>query len=437
MSRNLTGLRSRCLRLVGQAAIALCLVAETLFAQKAVPTARDTAYLDSVFRAHRYPVELRAGRLTGPGVRFLRDATQHVQFFVLGESHYVAEIPRLSAAIFDGLHTFAGFNYYAIEYGPVIGRMLSASGMRGQQARTFQLARRYPYAFQFWYDEELRAIAGISGKSRARTDPIWGIDNEWGALHILERLTAIAPTKEARRELTALADQARAIESRRSFDINAEITRFITSPDSAPFTHLRETFRPAKNSEAALLIDALITSNRIYRDDAAANRGLPVGYRANSERELYMKELFVAQYRKAQRSGDSLPRVLVKIGSVHGGKWLSPTYTHALGNFLHEFAIANSRESFHLLAWLVNEPGTYWSITDDPAYQALGRAGSTHETVIIDFRPLRDLWYAGRLKALNGDMVKWMFGYDAVVLIGSGTRGSYDQLKGAASITPP
>jgi hypothetical protein len=385
-----------------------------------------------VFHANRYPVDVQAGRLTGSGARFLRDATQHVQFFVLGESHYVAEIPRFSSAIFNELHASAGFNHYAIEYGPVIGHMLSAPSVRGEESRTFELARRYPYAFQFWYDEELKAISGIGGQSRSRTDAIWGIDNEWGALHILERLVKLAPTKEARAVATALADQARTLETQRSFDINAEIKRFITSPDSAAFIHLREVFHPARDSEAASLIEALVTSNQIYRDDAAANRGLPLGYRANSERERYMKELFLDQYRKAQRSGDSLPRVLVKIGSVHGGKWLSQTHTHALGNFLHEFAIANSQASFHLVAWLVNEPGTYWSITDDPAFQLLGRAGSTRETVIVDFRPLRDLWVAGRLKAMSGDMVKWMFGYDAVLLIGSGTRGSYDQLKGLA-----
>jgi hypothetical protein len=419
------------------AVLLAAVVTDSSRAQEAAPTARDTAYLDSVFSAHRYPVEIKGGRLVGPGARFLQDATPNVQFFVIGESHYVAQIPGFASAIFNQLHTSGGFDHYAIELGPAIGRMLSAPRMRGQQLRTFDLARHYPHAFQFWDDEELKAIADIGRQSRSKTDAIWGIDNEWGAVHILDRLAAIAPNNSARREVTALADQARVLEMQRPFDFNVEIKRFITTPDSAALIHLKKVFRPEKNTEAAFLIDALVISNRIYRDNGAANRGAFSGYEANSERERYMKDLFMDEYRKAQRRGESLPRVLVKIGSVHGGKWLSPYYVDALGNFLHEVAISNSRESFHLVAWLVNEPGTYWSITDDPAFQPLSRAGSTRETVIVDLRPMRDLWVAGRLKAMSPDMMKWVFGYDAVLLIGSGTRGSYDQLRGTALMVRP
>ncbi|MDB4885650.1 MAG: hypothetical protein JWN79_1088 [Gemmatimonadetes bacterium] len=50
---------------------------------------------------------------------------------------------------------------------------------------------------------------------------------------------------------------------------------------------------------------------------------------------------------------------------------------------------------------------------------------------------MRDLWVAGRLKAMSPDMMKWVFGYDAVLLIGSGTRGSYDQLRGTALMVRP
>ena len=411
-------------------ALALLVSTDSLPAQQGAPSARDTVYLDSVLQAHRYPVSVRDGHLSGSGARFLREATRSVQFFVLGESHYVAEIPQISAALFNDLHDASGFNYYAVEYGPVIGRMLSAPGIRGRVDESFAIARHYPHAFQFWDDEEIVAMARIGRKSTARSDPIWGLDNEWGALHALERLVGIAPAPAARGVARSVADRARLAESRRPFNVTDEISRFIVTPDSAQFDQLRDTFRPVKGSEAEFLINALATSNRIYRDDAAANSGVPVGYTANSVREQYMKELFVEGYRRAQRSGDLLPKVFVKIGNVHGGKWLSPTYTHALGDFLHEFAVANSRESFHLVAWLVNEPGTYWSITDAPAYEFLGRVGSPKETVIVDLRPLRDLWYAGKLRALSSDMVKTMFGFDAILLIGGGTRGTYDRLKG-------
>lgn len=392
------------------------------------PTARDTAYMDSVFRAHRYPIALESGQLAGAGARFLLDASRDAQFFVIGESHYVAQIPPFAEALFSRLNRERGYNYYAVEFGPVITAMLSASHIRGDTARTFALARKYPHAFQFWDDEEIDAFARISRQSTARSEPLWGLDNEWGALHALDRLVTIAPTVQARALARGLNDRARGIESARPY-ATVEFPRFISDADSAAFDSLRAAFGPPPGSEAAFLLEALETSNRIYLFDRGANLGHGTGYRANADRERYMKGQFMTQYRRAQRNGDSLPRVLVKIGSTHGGNWRSPTYVQSLGNFLHEFALSNERTSFHLVVWLVNEPNTYWTLGDNPAYLPLERVGSTSEWAIVDFRPLRDLWYAGKLPALSRELRDAVFAYDAALLLGSGTRGTHDQLR--------
>lgn len=397
-----------------------------LYAQE--PTARDTAYLDSVFRAHRYLLALENGRLTGAGARFLQDASRDAQFFVIGESHYVAQIPRFAEALFGSLHRERGYNYYAAEFGPVITGMLSAPGVRGDAARSFDLARKYPHAFQFWDDEEIDAFAGITRSSTARGQPLWGVDNEWGALHALDKLVLIGPTAEARTLARQFGERARAIESTRPYTI-ADFPRFISDADSTGFDTLRAAFRSAAGSEAAFLLDALEISNRIYLLDRGARQNEVTGYRANADRERYMKALFMRQYRSAQRSGDTLPRVLVKIGSTHGGNWRSPTYVQSLGNFLHEFALANERTSFHLVVWLVNEPGTYWTLGDDPAYLPLARVGATSAWTIVDLRPLRDLWYGGKLRALSRELRDAAFAYDAVLLLGGGTRGTDENLR--------
>jgi len=414
------------LRAIRAVAVLLLLNDVVLHAQE--PTARDTAYLDSVFRAHRYSLALENGRLTGAGARFLLDASRDAQFFVIGESHYVAQIPRFAEALFSSLHSDRGYNYYAVEFGPVITGMLSAAGVRGDRARSFALARKYPHAFQFWDDEEIDAFADIARTSTARSQPLWGLDNEWGALHALDRLTAIAPTAEARALARQLDERARAIESTRPYAI-VDVPRFISDADSSSFDALRAAFHPAAGSEAESLLDAIEISNRIYLLDRGARRNEITGYRSNADRERYMKALFMTQYRNARRSGDTLPRVLVKIGSTHGGNWRSPTYVESLGNFLYEFALTNERSSFHLVVWLVNEPGTYWTLADDPPYLPLARVGSTSEWAVVDFRPLRDLWYAGKLRALSKELRDAVFGYDAVLLLGSGTRGTYEQLR--------
>src|SRR4051812_17554591 len=185
----------------------LGLVTATIHAQSPVP-ARDTAYLDSILHANSYPIAVERGELAGPGARLLTDAARHTQFFVLAESHYVAETPQFAAALFDVLHRTTGFDYYAVEFGPVIMRMLSTPGVRGSDERTFDLARRYPHAFQFWDDEELEAFVRIGRTSTARIDPLWGVDNEWGGLHVLDQLAAAAPNAASRAMVAQLIQQA-------------------------------------------------------------------------------------------------------------------------------------------------------------------------------------------------------------------------------------
>src|SRR5207245_1282297 len=88
-----------------------------------------------VFRAHRYSLALENGRLTGAGARFLLDASRDAQFFVIGESHYVAQIPRFAEALFSSLHSDRGYNYYAVEFGPVITGMLSAASVPARSSQ--------------------------------------------------------------------------------------------------------------------------------------------------------------------------------------------------------------------------------------------------------------------------------------------------------------
>lgn len=412
------------------ALVTLCLASATAQGQQQV-TARDSAYLDSVLHASSYPIAVERGTLAGSGARYLSDAARRAQFFVLAESHYVAETPQFAAALFDALHRTAGYDYYAVEFGPVIMRMLSARGVRGNDERTFELARRYPHAFQFWDDEELDAFARIGRTSTARTDPLWGIDNEWGALHVLDQLAAATPDSTARAMAAHLAQQARPLEQQRPFALGEVGPRFIESPDTGMFDRLRNAYSRAPTKHVTRLLGALTTSNRIYVHDIAAQHGALTGYAANSDRERLMKTQFMAEYRRAQAAGDSLPRVLLKVGAAHGALGLTPSALTSLGTFVHELATANGMESFHLAAWLVNKPGTYWSLSESPGYELLAKQGSTDAWTIVDLRPLRPLLHAGRLAAVTPQLRTTIASYDAVLLIGSGRRGSYERLQHA------
>jgi hypothetical protein len=119
----------------------------------------------------------------------------------------------------------------------------------------------------------------------------------------------------------------------------------------------------------------------------------------------------------------------VKVGSLHGAVGLTPSGFTSFGTFVHELATSNGMDSFHLAAWLVNKPGTYWSLTESPGFELLARQGSTEGWTIVDLRPLRPLLHAGRLAAVTPQLRTTVASYDAVLLIGSGKRGSYARLQ--------
>jgi hypothetical protein len=52
--------------------------------------------------------------------------------------------------------------------------------------------------------------------------------------------------------------------------------------------------------------------------------------------------------------------------------------------------------------------------------------GSTKEWFVVDFRPLRPFVHAGRLPTLSAQLRQSVFAFDAVLLIESGTRGTYE-----------
>ena len=138
-----------------------------------------------------------------------------------------------------------------------------------------------------------------------------------------------------------------------------------------------------------------------------------------------MKSLFMHYYRDAQAQGDALPKVMLKSGHWHLMKGASPGHCYTLGTFVMDLAKSNGMSSFHLMVSMVNEGENASSITKYPQYDPITRAASVDSWAIVDLRPLRGYLYAGKLGDLHADLQHWIYSYDAVLLIGGATSGSY------------
>ena len=128
------------------------------------PGVRDTsgAALQEALRAHRHPLALEDGELTGPGADLLVREAGEARYTLVGETHGVAEAPELTAALFRALQPH-GYRHLAVEIGPVqadrIGEILA--GPRPMQAYRRFLRDHWPAVpFYAWESEaELLAAA--------------------------------------------------------------------------------------------------------------------------------------------------------------------------------------------------------------------------------------------------------------------------------------
>ena len=389
---------------------------------------RATLRLDSLFLAHRHALTFDGSRATGPGMELLVTAAARAQFVMVGESHNVREIPLFTLSLFERLQS-AGYEYLGIEDGPVAIEQLVATGARGDIAKLAEHANRYVNALQFRTDQELALLAGVGRASRARGAPVWGLDNEWGTLHVLEPLARLAPDARAATIARRLADSARLYERVRPGDARPRfINRVLTRAD---VRELDEAFRGA-SPEARRLVDALVEGFEVY----AVRNDRPTGvYVGNVRRERLMRSQFMGRYREAQRAGDSLPRVILKFGQWHAMRGLlNWGNVEPFGTFLAELARAKGSESIHLWTGIMNRPGEFWSLDEArfPDFHPIAAAGTADGWWLVDLRPIRPLVALNLVANVNDEMRKLVFGFDFALLIGGGRPATLTLLREGA-----
>lgn len=402
------------------------------------PAAAQEAHAsaDQIIARATLPVAFENGVLSGPGAERLIRESGSAQFLILIESHNDHATPLLTADLFRQLNKVHGFNYLAIEQDPFGMEAASNKSRRGRLDRIAAYARNYPYSYTFASDEELQLLAAAGRISKARTQPIWGIDQAFGATALFEELLALSRTPDARLLAQALLRDARAAEEQR----NAEGLRdqrnhhFLSSdnPDLLPrIERLRQEMAPRAGSRAEELLKALQASVEVYsyhrRADELDEAGAPLGLLNNWVREDWMKHRFMHHYRAAERAGDRQPKVLVKVGYWHAVRGRGPGNVFTLGNFLHEFAIANGKKALSVQVLPLRE---WWPdhASVDPEYRTLLPPDAMDRASLVDLRPLRAHLHQGNSFDLEGATLRTfrdlVFGVDFALFLPS-TPGAH------------
>lgn len=88
-----------------------------------------------------------------------------------------------------------------------------------------EFARKYTNAPTFITDQELPMITDAGQISNAKTYRIWGLSQEFGALHILDKLKELALSDEARLFVKMLIDKSLPYDSKKSDKPKREVLK--------------------------------------------------------------------------------------------------------------------------------------------------------------------------------------------------------------------
>jgi hypothetical protein len=405
-------MKARDIHLLGPALLAAAGAAflwHTATAQ--TPSTRIDDLVAAYAREHAVPVTLSNGRLVGAAAEWFRTEAAKAQFFFIGEEHDVREIPLLAGALWRELEPL-GYAHVAIEAGPWLGNRLDRFARFGDrealaQFRTATWPRLPNNTVPPISDEDLRfyeVVGSVSGRHRTDEGPvIWGLDNEYRAAPLLQRLTELSRAPTPRGVLEPLLARVQSAEASGDYDT----TKF--REEINQLTHL---LAAKPGTEAFQLLDAL--KWRILEPDERAGRNVK-------------KELFIREYQAAKARGEHAPRVMLRFGGYHGERGLMRDFGGStLANYVAELAVA---EHSQMLNVLFNNcqgttPGTFPRPCTGEEKEALRpfELAAVAPWTLFDLRGLRQPIRQARLSALQSHPEGWEYWnlvmrYDALVLL--------------------
>lgn len=385
--------------------------------------------LTALLRANAHVMQAEPdGSLSGPGADLLVAAGRDAQFFLIGEEHGVAEVPRVAAGLFRALAP-AGYRHLAIETGEGLAAALNRQVTADTTGAAYAgfLRDHFPGAPFYSWREDAAFLREAVRAAGGRDDVLWGLDYDIVAdRYALRRLRELAPDARAR----ALADSVIAVADsslRMALSTpNPGLLMMFGGPDDV-YAPLRRAYAPAPGSEADRIL-------RLMEDTRAINGywGRGEGYLSNHERARLNKRQLMRFLTEAAARDGQMPRVMMKFGFSHMMRGRTVTNVFDLGSLASELADVNGSRSFGVLmlggagaSQAVVDPRVFRSmevpIEMEPWMRPFYDAADPARWTVIDLRPLRAR--IPRLGALPDEARQVLYGFDAVVILsGSGPQ---------------
>ena len=360
---------------------------------------------------------LTSGKLSGADS--LLKEIEESQFIALGELHNRRQLSRFTTALLDTAASF-GFQYFAVETGPYSAEKLE------------QLIAEGPDRVSDFYDEYSYPLFGITpipfftGQSdlemlqmadREGYD-LWGIDQEFAFApqFLINELADVAGEN--------LMQEQEDLQSSLGWDLYWMQLRaqVFSSYDYACSLKNSEKLNAYLASfddgdpTGASIKDAMMKSLDIYCMYETGN------YRENNKTRIaYFKSNFDDGLEQAMAK-DSIPKVILKMGSYHSGREQSPLNYYDIGNHLQEWADSLDTQSFHIrfLNRYINGEDMMES-ENYSSSRTFMSMGENKRWAMIDVRPLRRMLNDGLLTASEFE-TREIMNYDVILIMPNDTR---------------
>ncbi len=381
----------------------LLILSTTIFAQEKLKSSDISEF------AHIF--EINNNDIVGTGIEMLENKISESQFVLLGEQHYSPEISEFTNAILPKLKQ-SNFKYFVVEVGPnstkkMINVIKEKKSLFEFNTYFYSNYKDIPFPFFDGKKDELFLKTAINENFE-----IWGIDQEF----LSSQLFLIDEIFNQSNEKHLLKPH---FDSTKQFAIQ-EFKKYKENKNYPMFTNLLKSsiiksfFKKCTNNRQNKVITDLIASWEIYAfyETKKYNEN-------NFTRMKYMKRKFGDNYRIALKT-DSLPKIFVKMGSMHlarGKNWLG---IYDLGNMIKELSYFNGTEltSINCFArYSQNNDGTIYDYLDDEdgkAYQPILELARKDKWVLIETKPILELVKNKKMK-LNSDLNVLISGFDFIL----------------------
>ena len=289
-------------------------------------------------------------KLSGEGLGFFKKEASASPFFLIGESHGMAEIPLFTAALFGEIKPF-GYKYLATETGSYTAKLIQkmASGKDWETAFG-QHYKKYPFSIPFYnWKEECGILQAVLKNNKSGEQVIWGLDQEFAASFrmFFKKLEKEAATVESKKLATYYYEMAERT-FKESLESKDPRKSFMAVMKAGDFKKLKAAF--GGQLEALDLLKELEESLQIYGMWFTGD-----GHESNYLRAEMMKRHFMKYYQKAKAGGGEV-KVLFKFGASHIYRGLNGLNIPDIGSFVSELASQEGKKTFHL--YVVGRKGT-------------------------------------------------------------------------------